>query len=119
MTMKKMMLALTACASLTMLAVPAFADDAKKPSFPMPAAAYKQHVDAKQAKMREHVEKRLSQLPADEAKEKRAKLDAKLAAMNAEVAKATADGTVTADEAKAVRAAGGHGGGCEGRHQKK
>jgi hypothetical protein len=42
--------------------------------------------------------------------------------VNAEVAKAIADGTVTQDEAKAVRAAsprGGHGGGhCDGKDKK-
>ena len=75
-------------------AAPAFADDEapdRHPSFPMPAATFKQHIDAKQAKMRQHAEKRIAQLPADQQKDARAKLDAKLAAMNAEVAKAIAD----------------------------
>ncbi len=100
-------------------AAPAFADDKapdRHPSFPMPAATFKQHIDAKQAKMRQHAEKRIAQLPADQQKDARAKLDAKLAAMNAEVAKAIADGTVTKNEAHAVRAAGGHekgGGACD------
>lgn len=94
------------------VAAPAFADDKapdQRPSFPMPAATFKQHIDAKEAKMREHAEKRFAQLPADQAKEARAKLDAKIAAMNAEVAKAVADGTVTKDEARTAWAAGGHG----------
>ena len=46
-------------------AAPAFADDKapdRHPSFPMPAATFKQHIDAKQAKMREHAEKRIAQL---------------------------------------------------------
>lgn len=97
-------------------AAPAFADDKApdhRPSFPMPAATFKQHIDAKQAKMREHAEKRIAQLPADQQKDARAKLDAKIVAMNAEVARAVADGTVTKNEAHAVRAAGGHGERCD------
>lgn len=47
-------------------------------------------------------------------------MDAKVAAVNAEVAKAIADGTVTADEAAKVRAAGGgHGGHCDGKKGEK
>lgn len=116
----KIMMSAVALATLA-AAAPAFADDEgpdQRPSFPMPAATFKQHIDAKQAKMREHAEKRISQLPADQAKDARAKLDAKLAAMNAEVAKAIADGTVTKEEAQAVRAAGGHGkgGDCDHHH---
>lgn len=99
-----------------LVAVPAFADEAKhqRPSFPMPAAAFQQHVAARQAKAREHMEKRASALPADQAKDLRAKFDAAAAKVNAEVAKAIADGTVTKEEAAAVRAAsprGAKGGG--------
>jgi hypothetical protein len=98
-------------------AAPAFADDKgghQKLQFPVPAATYKQHVDAKQAKIKEHMEKKIASLPAAEQKDARAKMDAKLAAMNAEVAKAIADGTVTKEEADKVRAAGGgHGGHCK------
>lgn len=106
------------------LAAPAFADESgarQRPSFPMPAATFQAHVQAKQAKIREHAEKRFAKLPAEQAKEARAKLDAKIAAMNAEVQKAVADGTVTKEEAKAVRAAGGgHGKGhCGGGEKKK
>ena len=91
-------------------------------SFPMPAAAFQQKVTARQTKAREHMEKRASKLSADEAKAVRAKFDAGVVKVNAEVAKATADGTVTKDEAKAVKQiakelrVGGHKG---GKHHKK
>jgi hypothetical protein len=71
--------------------------------FPMKAADFKQHVDAKLAKKRTHMEARASKLPADQAKEVRAKFDTGVAKVQQEVAAATADGTVTADEAKKVR----------------
>ena len=95
-----------------LVAVPAFADEGKggpRPNFPMPAAQFKEHVAARQAKARQHMEERASKLDATQAKELRAKFDARTAAVNAEVAKVIADGTVTKDEAHAVRAAGGHG----------
>ena len=91
-------------------------------SFPMPAATFKAKVDARQAKAREHMEKRAASLPADQAKELRAKFDAGVTKINAEVSKATADGTVTKEEAEAVRKVvkdvrGGHG--KHARHGKK
>jgi len=114
---KKLMFSLVAFATLA-VAAPAFADGKgghDKLQFPVPAATFKQHVDARQAKMKEHMEKKIASLPADKQKEARAKMDAKVAAVNAEVAKAVADGTVTKDDADKVRAAGGgHGG--HGRH---
>jgi len=100
-----------------LVAVPALADNPNNaPSFPMPAATFQQHVDARQAKARAHMEERASQLPADQAKELRARFEANIVKVNAEVAKAVADGTVTKEEAAAVRAAsprGGHGGHCD------
>ena len=78
-------------------------------SFPMPAAAFQQKVTERQTKAREHMEKRAAKLSADEAKALRAKFDERTTKVNAEVAKATADGTVTKDEAKAVRQASGGG----------
>lgn len=119
---KKLMFSMVTVMALA-AAAPAFADDSKgghtKLQFPVPAATFKQHVDARQAKMKEHMEKKIASLPAAEQKEARAKMDAKIAAVNAEVAKAVADGTVTADEAAKVRAAGGghggHGGHCDGK----
>ena len=76
--------------------------------FPMPAAEFKAKVDARQAKARQHMEERASKLPAGEAKELRAKFDETVKKVNVEVAKAVADGTVTKEEAKAVRAANPH-----------
>ena len=104
----------------TLVAAPAFADEAKGPrlNFPVPAATFKQHVDARLTKARAHMEERASKLPANEAKELRAKFEQNLATVNAEVAKAIADGTVTKEEAKAVRAASPHRGGgghCDGK----
>ena len=106
----------------TLVAVPAFADEAKGgATFPIPAAQFKQHVDARQAKARQHMEERASKLPANEAQALRANFDAVTAKVNAEVAKAIADGTVTKEEAQAVRAASPHrgeGGHCEGKDKK-
>src|SRR5512146_1993841 len=86
----------------TLVAVPAFAQGAggkgEHLAFPVPAATFKQHVDARIAKAREHMEERASKLPADQAKDLRAKFEASVAAQNAEVAKAIADGTVTKEE---------------------
>ena len=107
----------------TLVAVPAFAAPAQSnvPSktqraegekgqkhFPMPAAEFQAKVNARQTKARAHMEEKAAQLPADQAKELRARFDANIAKVNAEVAKAVADGTVTKEEAQAVRAASPH-----------
>src|SRR3954471_3883482 len=106
----------------TLVATPALADEAKPggPSFPIPAAQFKQHVEARQAKARQHMEERAGKLPASEAQAMRASFDAATAKVNAEVAKAIADGTVTKEEAQAVRAASPHrgGGDCKGKDTK-
>jgi hypothetical protein len=97
----------------TLFAVPALADEAKgggaKPSFPMPAATFKQHVDARQAHAKTKMEERASKLNKAEADALRAKFNERTAKVNAEVAKVIADGTVTKEEAHQVRAAGGGG----------
>jgi hypothetical protein len=111
MTMKSKMIGAVLVGLSCLIAVPAMADEHKGASFPMPAATFQQHVTARQAKAREHMEKKAATLSADQAKELRAKFDANIAKQNAEVAKAVADGTVTKEEAQAVRAASGHGGG--------
>lgn len=90
-----------------------------KASFPMPAAAFKEKVDARQAKARERMEKRAATLSAEQAKELRAKFDARAAKVNAEVAKATADGTVTKEEATAVRKVAKEGRGKHGKRGHK
>jgi hypothetical protein len=107
----------------TLVAVPAFAAPAQgnvpaktqraegdkgAKHFPMPAAEFQAKVNARQTKARAHMEEKASQLPADQAKELRARFDANIAKVNAEVAKAVADGTVTKEEAQAVRAASPH-----------
>ena len=103
----------------TLVSASAFADEGKgAPSFPIPAAQFKQHVDARQAKARQHMEEKASKLSAADATALRAKFNEATAKVNAEVAKAVADGTVTQDEAKAVRAANPHHG-KHARHGKK
>jgi len=114
----------------TLVAIPAFAAPSQGPakargekgehvSFPIPAATFKQHFDARMQKAREHMEERATKLPADQAKELRAKFDASVVAVNAEVAKAIADGTVTKEEAQAIRAASPHRGGGAGHCKDK
>ena len=113
-------LAMSALVALSLFAsVSAFAQKGDKPSFPMPAAEFQQRVDARLAKGRAHMEERIKKenLNDAQAKEKRAKFDARAAAIQAATKQATADGTVTADEAKAVREAGGHKDGHKG-HKK-
>jgi hypothetical protein len=78
-------------------------------NFPMAAAEFQAKVNARETKARAKMEERVAKLDATKAAEARTKFDAKIAAVNAEVAKATADGTVTKDEAKAVHQAWGHG----------
>ena len=89
-----------------------------KKHFPMPAAEFKAKVDKRQAKARQHMEERASKLPANEAKELRAKFEETIKKVNVEVAKAVADGTVTKEEAHAVRAVSPHHG-KHARHGKK
>jgi hypothetical protein len=118
----------------TLVAVPAFAAPAQGTApvktqraegdkdqgkhFPMPAAEFQAKVNARQAKARQHMEERAAKLPADEAKALRERFDANIQKVNAEVAKAVADGTVTKEEAQAVRAASPHHG-KHARHHAK
>jgi tellurite resistance protein len=101
--MKALLASSLVLALSTVAAVPAFAGD--HGTFPMKADEFQQKVDARIAKARAHLEDRLQkkQVAADTAKEARAKFDAAAAEVEAAVHKATADGVVTADEAKAVR----------------
>jgi hypothetical protein len=90
--------------------------------FPMAGAEFKAKVDGRLAKAREHMEKRAAKLDAAQAKELRAKFDAGASKVNAEVAKAVADGTVTKEEARDVHQAmrAMHPGkGNHEKHQKK
>lgn len=99
------MLVALALTLTTAIAVPAFArDDAG--SYPMPAATFQQHVDARLARAHARMEQHIAErgLSDAQAKEVRDRFDAVAAEVQAEVSKATADGTVTVDEAEAVRA---------------
>jgi hypothetical protein len=94
------------------LAVPSFATIASaheggEKKFPIAAAEFKAHVDARLAKARARMDAHIAKdkIPADKANEIRARFDAGVVKVQAEVAKATADGVVTKDEAKAVREA--------------
>ena len=84
--------------------------------FPMAGATFQQKTNERAQKAREHMEKRLTekQVPADKAGEIRAKFAAHQAKVQAKVTEVVADGTVTLDEAKAVRAVA-----HEGRPQHK
>jgi hypothetical protein len=122
--MRSAIVAAVLAVSALFAAAPAMAGEHGKggASFPMPAAAFQQKVTERQTKARAHMEERASKLSADEAKALRAKFAERTAKVNAEVQKAVADGTVTKDEAKAVRQASGHGHhhkGGKGKHAKK
>lgn len=122
----------TVLALATLVAAPAFAAPAQGAPqktqraegdkggrhFPMPAPAFKAKVEKRMAKGRARMEEKAATLPADQAKELRARFDAAAQKVNAEVAKAVADGTVTKEEAQAVRAANPHHG-KHARHGKK
>jgi hypothetical protein len=76
-----------------------------KAQFPMPAAEFQARVAKRAEKVRARVEEHIANqnLPADKAAAVRAKMAAAQAAINQEVAKVVADGTVTKEEAKQVR----------------
>jgi hypothetical protein len=103
--MRKSVLAGLALVFATAVAVPALAHGNAK-NFPMPAAEFQQHVDARIQRARAHMEKDIvdRKLSDAQAKELRAHFDTVVANVGAEVQKAVADGTVTLDEAKTVRA---------------
>ena len=74
--------------------------------FPMKGDEFSKHMDTKLAKMRERLERRITekQIAANDAKELRAKFDAGAAKVVAITKQVAADGVVTEDEAKQVRA---------------
>ena len=92
-------------------AVPAFAHGEEKDAanFPMKADVFQQRVDAKLTRIQARVEKRIAdkKLDATQAKEMRDRFAERAAKIRAAATAAEADGIVTADEAKSVRAAGG------------
>jgi hypothetical protein len=97
-----------ALALTTAFAAPAFAHDHGnyEKRFPMPAAQFQERVDARIARARSRMEEGIAErkLTDEEASQVRAHFEAVVAAVDVEVQKAVEDGTVTWDEAKAVRA---------------
>ena len=95
-------LALATLAAVPALAAPAMPDapnrahraegEGERRHFPLPAAEFQAKVNVRQARARAHMEARAAKLAADEAKELRAKFEARIGKVNAEVAKAVADG---------------------------
>lgn len=101
----------------------ALADGKEDPAaFPMKGADFQQKVEQRIAKKKEHLEKRIAEKKVDAAKAKamRDHSEARAVAIRAAAAAAAQDGVVTADEAKAVRAAGRSGkrGHRDGHHKK-
>jgi hypothetical protein len=103
--MKRLVATAFALALAAATAGTAFADSHAKPNFPMKADAFQQHVDQRIARARAKMEEQLKKdaKPEAEARAIRAKFDAAVTKVNEATKKATADGTVTADEAKEVR----------------
>jgi hypothetical protein len=77
------------------------------PSFPMPAAEFEEHVAHRLARARARLEKEISdgRLPDSQADGLRAAFNEGASSVGIEVQRAVADGTVTREEAAAVRAA--------------
>jgi hypothetical protein len=100
------LIAAFALAAAPLLAAPAFAGErVDEGQYPMPAAQFRQKVEARQQKHRERFEAAVAEkkISPERAAEIRAKMAEKQAKVRAEVDKACADGTVTLDEAKQVR----------------
>ncbi len=95
--------------SVATAAFGASAEEAQKGhhKFPMPAAEFKGKHEARITKARAKLEERIKakNVDAEKAKLMRARFEGSVARVNQAVAKVTADGTVTKDEAKEVRAA--------------
>lgn len=111
--MRSTIMAAVLAISTLFAAAPAMASEngahANGAQYPVAAATFQQKIQTREAKAREHMEKRVATMNAEQAAQVRAKFDAKMAKVDAEVAKAVADGTVTKQEAKEVRQAmGGH-----------
>ena len=94
---------LTVVALALAVAAPSLAFAGDHGTFPMAAAEFHTRFDPHTKTAREHMDKRAADLDANAAKELRAKFEAGVAKVNDEIAKATADGTVTEGEAKPVR----------------
>jgi hypothetical protein len=103
--LKTTLIAALAIAVTTAIAVPAIAHENPQ-DFPVPAATFQRHVEHRIARARARMEEKIAQrnLPDAQAQEVRAHFDSVAASVQAEMQKAVADGTVTLDEARAVRA---------------
>jgi hypothetical protein len=97
--MRSTIVAVVFAISTLFAAAPAMA---QSDTYPMPAATFEQLMASRKATAREKMERYASHLSPDEATAYRAKFDAAVAKVDAQVAKATADGTVTKDEAIVV-----------------
>lgn len=103
-------LGLLAALAVTLAPLAAFAGEGggqrhEKMKFPMAAAEFRAKVTARQTKHKERMEKFLAEkkVPAEKAKEIRDRSAQNEAKVNAKVSEVIKDGTVTEDEAKAVR----------------
>jgi hypothetical protein len=90
-----------------------------KPSFPMAGDAFTARIEARLKKMQARLEKRLDKRQASEEvkREKRAAFTSAAAKIRAAANKVAADGTVTAAEAKEVRAVMRELRGGKGKHK--
>lgn len=113
----KRSLALAIALAATAFAIPAFAREGReKLNFPVKGDVFLQHVEARLTARGQRMEKFLAEksVPQDKATAIRGKFQESAARVRQEAQKAAADGTVTQEEAKAVRMAGGHGFGGHG-----
>jgi hypothetical protein len=96
-----------ALAAITAVTVPAMARENPQ-DFPMPAATFQRHVEARLQRAYARMEDEIQQnnLPDAQAKELRANFNVIAGRVEVVVQKVSADGTVTLDEAKEVRAVG-------------
>jgi hypothetical protein len=103
--LKNMAFAVLALALGTTISAPALAHENPQ-NFPMPAAEFQEHVQARLERARSRMESAITaqNMTEAQAKEVRARFDAIASNVGVEVQKAVADGTVTLEEAKAVRA---------------
>jgi hypothetical protein len=103
--LKTSLLVVLAVALTAASAAPAMAHENPE-NFPMPAATFEQRVDARLERAKARMESHIAEngVPDAKAQQIRARFDSVVQEVRAEVAKAVADGTVTLEEAKAVRA---------------
>lgn len=111
---RRMSVVVAACSAALLVSSSAFADKpapapsgtpAPKPKFPMAGKEFGERVEKRLHNLHDRVEKRLAKgnAPDDAKKKARDAYTALATKVRAATAKATADGTVTTDEAKSVR----------------